>query len=109
MGSEGFSTRDIEVEGAVIRARVGGEGPPLLLLHGHPQTHAMWHRVAPGVARDHTVVLADLRGFGDSSPPAPGWRYVCVARTCARRPHKPAVPCRPPGGGGRVAGRRRRA
>lgn len=53
--------------GATIRARVGGSGPPVLLLHGWPQTSAMWHRVAPGLARIRTVVLADLPGYGDST------------------------------------------
>lgn len=48
---------------------VGGDGPPLLLLHGYPQTHAMWHAVAPVLARTFTVVLADLPGYGDSEPP----------------------------------------
>jgi haloacetate dehalogenase len=47
----------------------GGEGPPVLLLHGYPETHVMWHRVAPALARDYTVVCADLRGYGDSSKP----------------------------------------
>jgi haloacetate dehalogenase len=60
----------IEVEpGVRIAATVGGSGPPLLLLHGHPQTRAIWHRVAPALARTHTVVMADLRGYGDSSKP----------------------------------------
>ncbi|HTK61318.1 MAG TPA: alpha/beta hydrolase [Pseudonocardia sp.] len=68
---EGFAERDIEVgDGLTIRALVGGEGPPLLLLHGYPQTHAMWHLVAPALARTHTVVATDLRGYGDSSKPA---------------------------------------
>jgi haloacetate dehalogenase len=52
-----------------IRTRYGGNGPPLLLLHGHPQTHVMWHKVAPRLARDFTVVCPDLRGYGDSSKP----------------------------------------
>jgi haloacetate dehalogenase len=52
-----------------INARVGGRGEPLLLLHGHPQTHAMWHRVAPALAEHFTVVMMDLRGYGDSSRP----------------------------------------
>jgi haloacetate dehalogenase len=57
-------------EGVWIDALVGGNGPPLLLLHGHPQTRAMWHRVAPALAQQHTLVLADLRGYGDSCKPA---------------------------------------
>ena len=67
---EGFETRDIEVSTTTIRARIGGSGPPLLLLHGYPQTHVMWHRVAPALAAQFTVVCADLRGYGDSGKPA---------------------------------------
>ena len=56
-----------------IFARVGGSGSPLLLLHGYPQTGAMWHKIAPGLAEDHTVVVADLLGYGASdSPPGDG-------------------------------------
>jgi haloacetate dehalogenase len=65
----GFAQRKIRTTGATINLRVGGEGPPLLLLHGYPQTHVMWHRVAPQLARDFTVVCPDLRGYGDSSKP----------------------------------------
>ena len=65
----GFERRRIRTSGAVINLEIGGEGPPVLLLHGYPQTHAMWHKVAPRLARDHTVVCADLRGYGDSSKP----------------------------------------
>ncbi len=66
----GFDTHDIETEpGVRIRVRVGGSGAPLLLLHGHPQTHAIWHKVAPVLAERFTLVLADLRGYGDSSKP----------------------------------------
>ncbi len=73
----GFSHCRIEVEeGVEIGVTVGGSGPPLLLLHGHPQTRAMWHRVAPILARDHTLVMADLRGYGDSSKPAGVDRHV---------------------------------
>jgi haloacetate dehalogenase len=66
---EGFETSTIEVDGASIRARHGGSGPPLLLLHGNPQTHVMWHEAAPRLAGDFTVVATDLRGYGDSSKP----------------------------------------
>ena len=52
-----------------IAMRVGGDGPPLLLLHGYPQTHVMWHGVAPHLAREFTIVVADLPGYGDSEPP----------------------------------------
>jgi haloacetate dehalogenase len=65
----GFESRRFEVNGIGIAGRVGGSGPPLLLLHGHPQTHAIWHRVAPRLARRHTVVATDLRGYGDSDKP----------------------------------------
>jgi haloacetate dehalogenase len=66
---EDFRTEDVEVDGVLVHARVGGEGPPVLLLHGYPQTHVMWHRVAPRLAEHHTVVAADLRGYGDSGRP----------------------------------------
>ncbi|HET9340150.1 MAG TPA: alpha/beta hydrolase [Casimicrobiaceae bacterium] len=65
----GFEPRRIEGAGATIACVVGGAGPPVLLLHGFPQTRAMWHRVAPALARSRTVVAADLRGYGDSSKP----------------------------------------
>ncbi len=65
----GFEVRDLPTSGARIRARVGGSGPPVLLLHGYPQTHAVWHRVAPRLAGRFTVVAADLRGYGDSDKP----------------------------------------
>ena len=66
----GFATHRIQTAQAEIRCVVGGAGPPLLLLHGYPQTHAMWHKVAPALARRYSVVCADLRGYGDSSKPA---------------------------------------
>lgn len=66
----GFTAQALPTEdGVQIQTRVGGDGPPLLLLHGHPQTHALWHKVTPTLARHFTVVLADLRGYGDSSKP----------------------------------------
>ena len=65
----GFESRRIRTSGATINLRIGGSGSPVLLLHGYPQTHAMWHKVAPQLARDFTVICADLRGYGDSSKP----------------------------------------
>jgi haloacetate dehalogenase len=66
----GFSLRRIETGEASINLAVGGAGPPLLLLHGYPQTHLCWHRVAPRLAQRFTVVCPDLRGYGDSCGPA---------------------------------------
>jgi haloacetate dehalogenase len=67
---DGFEHTRIETPEASIAASWGGSGPTLLLLHGYPQTRAMWHRVAPRLAERFTVVLTDLRGYGDSSKPA---------------------------------------
>src|SRR5579859_360474 len=66
---EGFSLDTVDTGEATIRVRHGGSGPPLLLLHGHPQTHYMWYAVASRLAEDFTVVATDLRGYGDSSKP----------------------------------------
>jgi haloacetate dehalogenase len=70
---EGFELARVDVgDDVVLRVRYGGEGPPVVLLHGHPRTHTTWHRVAPLlVAAGHTVVCPDLRGYGRSSKPAP--------------------------------------
>ncbi len=65
----GFTVHDLETRGATIRARVGGSGPPVLLVHGYPQTHAIWHRMAGPLAARFRVVAVDLRGYGDSSKP----------------------------------------
>ncbi len=62
----GFRWHDIDAGGVRIRTAVGGSGPPLLLLHGHPQTHLTWHKIAPELAKHFTVVATDLRGYGDS-------------------------------------------
>ena len=67
---EGFASCRIATSGTEIFLRTGGEGPPLLLLHGYPQTHTIWHLVAPALAGRFTVVCADLRGYGDSGKPA---------------------------------------
>jgi hypothetical protein len=68
---EGFALRWVDVDDDVrLRVRVGGDGPPVVLLHGHPRTHTTWHAVAPLlVAAGHTVVCPDLRGYGRSSAP----------------------------------------
>jgi haloacetate dehalogenase len=73
---DGFASRRVRTSGAEINLIVGGRGPPLLLLHGYPQTHAMWHRVAPTLARSFTVVCSDLRGYGDSEKPQGGASHV---------------------------------
>jgi haloacetate dehalogenase len=68
---EGFQLEQIAVCDGTLRVRSGGSGPPLLLLHGNPQTHAMWHKVAPALADSFSVVCPDLRGYGQSlKPPA---------------------------------------
>ena len=64
-----FRQMRMRTRGATINLVCGGKGPPLLLLHGYPETHAMWHKLAPQLAREYTVVCPDLRGYGDSSKP----------------------------------------
>jgi haloacetate dehalogenase len=65
----GFANRKIRTSGATLNVTYGGSGTPAVLLHGYPQTHAMWHKVAPQLARDYAVVCPDLRGYGGSSKP----------------------------------------
>jgi haloacetate dehalogenase len=67
----GFEYRQMGVDGVSISYAISGAGSPLLLLHGYPENHLIWRDVAPDLARDHTVVLADLRGYGNSGKPAP--------------------------------------
>src|SRR5207342_2760829 len=69
---DGFTQAEITTSGATITTVRGGTGPALLLLHGYPQTHVMWHKVASLLARDFTIVATDLRGYGDSSKPEGG-------------------------------------
>lgn len=69
---EGFTRVQIKTSGALINAVRGGRGSPVLLLHGYPQTHMTWHKIAPRLARDFTIVAPDLRGYGDSSKPDGG-------------------------------------
>jgi haloacetate dehalogenase len=66
---EGFESRDLQTPRGTVHAMVAGDGPPLLLLHGYPQTHLMWHAVAPRLAERFAVVAADLPGYGDSFRP----------------------------------------
>jgi haloacetate dehalogenase len=66
---EGFESRDLPTPRGTVHARVAGSGPPLLLLHGYPQTHLMWHAVAPRLTERFSVVVADLPGYGDSFRP----------------------------------------
>ncbi|MGD8340283.1 MAG: alpha/beta fold hydrolase [Gammaproteobacteria bacterium] len=68
----GFRTEQVQTSGATINCVIGGDGPPLLLLHGAPQSHASWFACAPELARHYTVVASDLRGYGDSSKPEDG-------------------------------------
>jgi len=73
---EHFTQGRIAVNGTDIAYRIAGQGEPLLLLHGHPQTQAIWHKVAPGLTTQFTVVLADLRGYGDSGKPEPDAEHL---------------------------------
>src|SRR6516162_9464799 len=72
----GFRHLDVRTKGAIIRVRHGGSGPPLLMLHGNPNNHVLWYALAARLAQRHHVVLADLRGYGDSSLPEPGPKHI---------------------------------
>src|ERR1041384_5921959 len=76
----GFTTEKIRTSGATIHTLRGGSGPPLLLLHGYPQTHVGWHKIAPRLAETFTVVMTDLRGYGDSSKPPDGENHAQIGR-----------------------------
>jgi haloacetate dehalogenase len=81
----GFEYRRIDVGDVTINCAIRGTGPPLLLLHGYPQNHLMWRHVAPGLAEDHTVVVADLRGYGDSGKPPPDPEGLVYAKRAMAR------------------------
>ena len=66
----GFESKRLQTSGTDIFLRQGGSGPPLLLLHGYPQTHVIWHKIAPALSENFTVIAPDLRGYGDSGKPA---------------------------------------
>src|SRR5438552_6679704 len=76
----GFKPFKVATTGATINGVIGGSGPPLLLLHGAPQTHVSWRMVAPKLAESYTVVTADLRGYGDSSTPPDGDSHANYAK-----------------------------
>ena len=82
---EGFDLTTIHVADGALRLRQGGSGPPLLLLHGNPQTHAMWHAVAPVLARRYTVICPDLRGYGGSFKPGPTADHLPYAKSSMAR------------------------
>ena len=67
---EGFKSKYVQVKKGKVFCKIKGDGPPLLLLHGYPQTHLMWHRTAPELSKSFTVVAADLRGYGNSLAPS---------------------------------------
>ncbi|MDD0809178.1 alpha/beta hydrolase [Curvibacter sp. RS43] len=75
-----FATETVQRQGLALHTRRAGQGPALLLLHGHPQTHAMWHRVAEDLAQRFTVVMMDLRGYGDSGRPEPDASHLNHSR-----------------------------
>lgn len=77
---EGFTPMTVHTKGAAIHLVRGGSGPPLLLLHGYPETHAMWHRIAPRLAREFTVIATDLRGYGDSEKPKGGPDHAAYSK-----------------------------
>jgi haloacetate dehalogenase len=77
---EGFTRERIKTSGAEIALMRGGSGAPLLLVHGYPQTHVMWHKVAPRLAERFTVVAPDLRGYGASSKPATDDKHLTYSK-----------------------------
>src|SRR5947209_3586430 len=80
-----FEQRRIKTSGAEINLVTGGSGPPLLLLHGYPQTHVMWRKIAPRLAEQFTVVIPDLRGYGDSSKPPAGADFAAYSKRALAR------------------------
>jgi haloacetate dehalogenase len=83
----GFQPSRIKTSGAEINVLTGGSGPPLLLIHGYPQTHVEWHKIAPALARRFTVVLTDLRGYGDSSKPPDGDNHAGYSKRAMALDH----------------------
>ena len=81
----GFRRATIDAEGVAVNLVTGGSGPPLLLLHGYPQTHALWHKVAPRLAQRFTIVAPDLRGYGDSGKPTTDAQHAPYAKRAMAR------------------------
>ncbi len=82
---DGFERHTIQTSGAEINFVRRGEGPPLLLLHGYPQCHVMWHKIAPALAEEFTVIAADLRGYGDSSKPESDSDHLAYCKRATAR------------------------
>src|SRR4051812_8230555 len=76
----GFECRRVATSGAEINVVTGGSGPPLLLLHGYLQTHIMWRKIAPRLAEEFTLVIPDLRGYGDSAKPPAGSDFASYSK-----------------------------
>ena len=83
----GFKHISTKTSGATIHSVVGGSGPPLLLLHGYPETHIEWRDVAPELAKKFTVVASDLRGYGDSSKPPDGENHAGYSKRAMAQDH----------------------
>jgi haloacetate dehalogenase len=81
----GFARRQVATAGAVTNLVTGGSGPPLLLLHGYPQTHLLWRKIAPRLAAEFTLVIPDLRGYGDSSKPPAGPDFAAYSKRALAR------------------------
>lgn len=75
-----FTVQKVRLAEVTLHMRIGGSGPPLLLLHGYPQTHGMWHKVAPLLAPHFTVICPDMRGYGDSNAPPSDLAHLAYAK-----------------------------
>jgi haloacetate dehalogenase len=82
---DGFVQKSIATDETEIDVRYGGQRPPLLLLHGIPETHVMWHKIAPRLAEDFSIVAADLRGYGDSGKPNGGVDHGAYSKRAMAR------------------------
>ena len=89
----GFTARNVRANGLRFHTWIGGDGPPLVLVHGYPQSGIMWRKVAPTLAQHYTVVVPDLRGYGDSDKPRDGFDKKTMASDL--RSYRNAAPYRP--------------